>query len=221
MRLPLDVPIDIGRDPAAEAARRELAKAVYAQSRPSVTQQIVGWVVDHVLAAIARAASLAPGGSVGLVVLVGLLVLVVVVVLRRTGSVLRSGPAQDGRLFTGRPRTAAEYRAAADTAAAVGDWDEAVRQRFRAVVRSLEERDILEPRPGRTADEAAAEASRDLPLCADALRAAAYSFDDVAYGGRAQDQQADTALRELERQLAAARPLHQPQEPPAALVPVR
>ena len=55
---------------------------------------------------------------------------------------------------------------------------------MRAIVRSLEERALLDPRPGRTADEAAAEAGRALPAHADRLRAAARDFDDVTYGGR-------------------------------------
>ncbi len=203
--LPLDVPIDIGRDAAADAARQELSKAVYAADRPSLAQQVINWVLDHVLRTLAAVSSATPGGILGLVVLVALVVLVVFLVRRKTGPLRRAG-AGDVPLFVGRLRAAAEYRAAADSAAAAGDWDEAVRQRFRAVVRSLEERDILDPRPGRTAGEATADAARALPSCAAGLRDAARSFDDVAYGGRPSDQQADAQLRELDRQLAAARP---------------
>ena len=61
---------------------------------------------------------------------------------------------------------------------------------MRAIVRSLEERTLLDPRPGRTADEAAAEAGRPLPRHADRLRAAARTFDDVTYGGRTADEAA-------------------------------
>jgi hypothetical protein len=147
-----------------------------------------------------------PGGVVSLLGLLVVVGLVVLVIARRVGP-LRPGVLADVPLFVGRQRSAAQYRASADAAAAAGDWDEAVRQRFRAVVRSLEEREILDPRPGRTADEAAADAGRAMPSCADGLRAAARSFDDVAYGGRARDQGADADLRELDRRLAATRPL--------------
>ena len=81
-------------------------------------------------------------------------------------------------------RTAAELRAAADAAAARGDWSTAVLERFRAVVRSLEERALLDDRPGRTAHEAAEAAAARLPARAAELRRAARLFDDVCYGAR-------------------------------------
>lgn len=216
MRLPLQVPIDIGRDAAAAAARSELSKLVYAQQRPSVEQRVIRWLVDRVTGAIGAVAGVAFGSLLGMAVLLGLLAVVVAVVVRRTGP-MRGSATQETAMFVGRPRSAAEYRAAADAAAAVADWDEAVRQRFRAVVRALEERDVLDPRPGRTAGEAASEASLALPSCAQGLAAAAHSFDDVAYGGRAQDEQADEALRNLDSRLAAARPVHEPADLPSAL----
>jgi Domain of unknown function (DUF4129) len=220
VRLPLNVPIDIGRDTAAAAARTELSKPVYAQGRPSVEQRVIAWLVGKVAQAIGTLASVAFGSLLGVIVLVALLALVVVVILRRTGPMRRS-MREETTLFVGLARSAAQYRADADAAAAAGNWDEAVRQRFRALVRSLEERDILDARPGRTADEAATDAARALPSCAVGLRAAARSFDDVAYGARARDQHADAALRELDRQLAAARPVQEPHDLPAALAPAR
>jgi hypothetical protein len=80
--------------------------------------------------------------------------------------------------------TADEHRAAAERAATAGDLAEAVRERFRAVVRELEQRGVLDPRAGRTVDEVAQEAGTALPLVADDLRGAAVQFDDVWYGGR-------------------------------------
>ena len=96
-------------------------------------------------------------------------------------------PTSAAALFDDRPRSAAEHRAAAEAHAAQGHWNQAVQERMRAVVRSLEERALLDPRPGRTADEAAAEAGRTLPAHTDRLRAAARDFDDVTYGGRTAD----------------------------------
>jgi hypothetical protein len=202
----LDVPVDVGRGEAAAAARRELSKAVYADARPSIPQVVLTWVLQKLAELLSKAASAAPGGALGLVALLAIVALVAVVVIRRVGG-LRRAETDDVPVFVGRPRSAADYRAAADAAAAQGDWDEAVRQRFRAVVRSLEERDVLDPRPGRTADEAASDAARAMPSCAAGLRAAAQSFDDVAYGHRPRDQRSDDELRELDRRLAATRPL--------------
>jgi hypothetical protein len=176
------VPVDIGRDDAAAAARDELSRPEYAAHRPSLTQQVVDWVW-HVLGRILDAiTSVAPGGVVGLVVIALVLALVVVVVAFRVGP-LRTRAGADRVVFGGVTRSAAEHRADADRAAAAGDWDEAVRQRFRGLVRALEERDVLDQRPGRTADEAAADAARSMPASSSELAWAARRFDDVAYGG--------------------------------------
>jgi hypothetical protein len=78
---------------------------------------------------------------------------------------------------------------------------------MRAVVRSLEERALLDPRPGRTADEAAAEAGRTLPSHTDRLRAAAGDFDEVTYGGRSAGSDTYHRLTELDRDLERTKPV--------------
>ncbi|MGH8970009.1 MAG: DUF4129 domain-containing protein, partial [Actinomycetes bacterium] len=77
----------------------------------------------------------------------------------------------------------------------------------RAVVRGLEERSLLEPRPGRTADEAAAEGGAVLPDCARDLRQGAAIFDDVWYGGRAATAASHETLRRLDDRVRASRPV--------------
>lgn len=119
---------------------------------------------------------------------------------RRTST----GPAD---LFDDALRSAADHRTAADAHAAAGRWTEAVQERMRAVVRSLEERTLLDPRPGRTADEASAEAAASLPDHAEALRAAARAFDDVTYGGRPADADMYARLRTLDLTLTRTKPL--------------
>lgn len=80
---------------------------------------------------------------------------------------------------------AAEHRAAAEQAAARRDFDHALRERFRAVIRGMEQRGVLETRRSRTADETVTDASTVLPLeVSTELQPAARSFDEVVYGGR-------------------------------------
>ena len=79
-------------------------------------------------------------------------------------------------------------------------------ERLRATVRGLEERDLLDTRAGRTADEAAAEAGRALPTLADELRAAARTFDEVRYGGRTADAATDARLRTLDDAVRRTKP---------------
>jgi hypothetical protein len=59
--VPADPPIDIGRDEAADAAGRELAKAIYHADQGPV-ERIFGWIVERVADLLAMAAAVAPGG---------------------------------------------------------------------------------------------------------------------------------------------------------------
>jgi hypothetical protein len=137
----------------------------------------------------------ADGGWV--VILVGLLALGLFLALRRTGGVRRARPG-DAVVFVGRVRDAAEYRTASARAAAAGDFHGAVLDRFRAIVRTLEQRGVLDERPGRTADEAAAEAGSVRPELALGLRRGAGAFDEVAYGGRPGHREVYEALVRLD-----------------------
>lgn len=77
---------------------------------------------------------------------------------------------------------AALHRYNAEQAAGSGDWQEAIRERFRAVIGVLDERGLLPERRDRTADEAARDAGLLLPEHAEALSRSALAFDEVEYG---------------------------------------
>ncbi|MEU5097242.1 DUF4129 domain-containing protein [Streptomyces sp. NPDC020996] len=198
-------PVTTPRDPAREAARRELSKRMYHENDPSWLQRALNAFWDWVDKLLGSASTAAPGGTLGLVVIVVAVLAVLGALWWRLGTP-RRGPASAAALFDDRPRSAAEHRAAAEAHAAQGHWSQAVQERMRAIVRSLEERALLDDRPGRTADEAAAEAGRALPTHADRLRAAARDFDDVTYGGRRASEQSYHRIAELDRELERARP---------------
>ena len=77
---------------------------------------------------------------------------------------------------------AALHRHNAEQAAKGGDWQEAIRERFRAVIAVLDEQSLLPERKDRTADEAAHDAGELMPEHAAALQDAARAFDEVEYG---------------------------------------
>lgn len=201
-----DGPVTTPRTPAREAAERELSKREYHENDPGLLQRLFDWLWEHVTSLLSSAAQATPGGVVGLAVLACVVLLLLIALRLRLGR-LRPGPASgSGTLFDNRPRTAAEHRAAADAHAAADRWSEALKERMRAVVRSLEERALLDHRPGRTADEAASEAGQLLPGHADALRSAARSFDEVTYGERPADAAAYALVRDLDSALRRAAP---------------
>ncbi|MDT0381664.1 DUF4129 domain-containing protein [Streptomyces sp. DSM 42041] len=199
-------PVTTPREPARRDAERELSEPVYHRDDPSLLEQAVDWVWEKLGELLGSAVDVVPGGAVGVTVLVGALVLLVAALWARLGTPHRTtGPARPA-LFEDRPRTADEHRATADAHAAAGRWSEAVREAMRALVRSLEERTLLDPRPGRTADEAAHEAGRLLPAQAGALRDAAVAFDEDTYAGRAARQDTYRRIRDLDETLRRTTP---------------
>ncbi|MET8163215.1 DUF4129 domain-containing protein [Streptomyces sp. NPDC005329] len=198
-------PLTISRDPAREAARRELSKDLYHQNDPNLFQRALNTLWDWIGDLFGTASTAAPGGTLGLIVVILALAAVVGALWWRLGSPRRR-PTSASALFDDRPRSAAEHRAAAEAQAAQGHWNRAVQERMRAIVRSLEERALLDARPGRTADEAAADAGRTLPAHTDRLRAAARDFDDVTYGGRRATQQSYGRMAELDLDLERTKP---------------
>jgi hypothetical protein len=198
--------VTIPRDPAREAARHELSKRMYHQNDPSLLQRALDHFWNWVGRLFDSAASATPGGAAGLVVVIAAALAVLAALWWRLGTPHREPTSSAAALFDNRPRSAAQHRAAAEAHAAQGHWNQAVQERMRAVVRSLEERALLDARPGRTADEAAAEAGRALPAHRDRLHTAARDFDDITYGGRMATEQSYHHLTELDHDLESTRP---------------
>ncbi|PZT70562.1 hypothetical protein DN402_21130 [Streptomyces sp. SW4] len=198
-------PLTVPRDPAREAARRELSKRMYHENDPSWFERALDTFWDWVDDLFGAASSATPGGTLGLIVIILAVLAVLGALWWRLGTPRRR-PVSSAAVFDDRPRSAADHRAAADAHAAQGHWNQAVQERMRAIVRALEERALLDARPGRTADEAATEAGRALPAHADALRAAARDFDDVTYGGRTATQQSYRRIADLDRLLERSKP---------------
>jgi len=207
--------LDPSREVARDWARRELSDPSYARARPGWVQRLASWLLDR-LGELQVPDGLAPGRGLGLVLLLVLAALAVAVVLTRTGLARRgAGVGAAGSVLDDVRRGSGEHRELADRAAEQGRFDIAVRERFRAIARALEERTVLDERPGRTAREVAAEAGRALPTTADALGSAARVFDDVWYGGRPATAAHDDELRRVDRDVARARPMLEPAAGPS------
>lgn len=199
-----DVPVDPDSATARRWAREELADPVYHQQE-SLLARVIAWLRDR----LAEAQNSLAGLDVRMAaaVVTTIVVVAVVVVLLVAGPVRRARRVRESvEVFVDDERSAAELRAAADAAAAAGRWTEAVLDRFRSLLRGLEERAVLAERPGWTADEATAEASALLPSCEADLRRASRLFDDVCYGDRPATAADDAWLRDVDRHVTATRP---------------
>ncbi|BCB79744.1 hypothetical protein GCM10022251_40240 [Phytohabitans flavus] len=98
----------------------------------------------------------------------------------------------------------AAFVSLADRFAAQGRYAEAVRERHRAMVRELIERQVVEHRPGWTVAELAGAAARARPVVDAPLRAAGGVFSEVWYGQRPAGAQHDQRMRELADQMHRA-----------------
>ena len=199
-----DVPVVPDAETARRWATEELAEPIYHEG-PSLLERLLEWLGSLFDGAPDRLPLPSPA-VVALVVLV--VALVVGVAFWVAGPVRAARRPQRSVVVLGDDtRSAADLRAAADDAAARGDWAAAVLERFRAVVRSLEERAVLQDSPGRTAVEAAEAAGARLPGRTGDLRRAARLFDDVCYGHVAVDADADAWMRTLDAELGDTRPV--------------
>ena len=205
-----DVPVVIARDEARRRAVAELAKAKYGGTPEwmrDAAERAAQWG-ETLIEVFARLSRLRQGSGEG--VNWGFVIAVLVLLVAIGLVVWRVGLPRWRRRYGGATvdldaeRPAADYRSTSIGYAEAGDWTAAVRDRFRAVVRELEVRTILDVRPGRTAWEAAYSAARELPDCREPLRAGAEFFNAVMYGERTADQQSYAAMVELDDQVRTA-----------------
>jgi hypothetical protein len=173
----------ITRDGAREAARHELSKGIYHRNDEPWTVRVLHAVqrwLDHFFQTVSRHS---PGGGAGAIALLLLAAALLGFVWWRVGLVRRT-PAAARPVLEERARTSGDLLRDAEAAAVAGRWDDALIARKRALAMTVEERGLVDPRPGRTADELATEIATALPAAGEATRSAATVFDAVVYGKR-------------------------------------
>ncbi|WP_096290421.1 DUF4129 domain-containing protein [Mycobacterium ahvazicum] len=195
--------IDIDRDAAHQAAADELSKPIY--TKASATQQLMDWINELLYRLLQKTSSL-PGGWLTTAVLLTLLAIAIVVAIHTARRTMRSRRRGDYQLFEAAQLTAAQHRATAESYAAEGNWTAAIRHRLRAIARQLEETGVLNPAPGRTANELARDAGEVLPHLTGELPQAATAFNDVTYGEVPGTQSAYQMIADLDDHLRMRAP---------------
>ncbi|MDQ0768545.1 hypothetical protein QF031_001294 [Pseudarthrobacter defluvii] len=194
--------------PDAGEARRwaaeELAKPEYREAAPSWLDTLWRNFLDWLQSLDGSPGDAAPVPS-PVIALVIAAIIAAAVILARPRLNARARKARDvfEREVT---MSAVDYRNRAETAAGAGKWGDAVVDRFRAVVRSAEDRTILDPQPGRTADEAARALSVPFNSEAARLARAAALFDGIRFGNRAAGSSDYQEMVGLDAALEATRP---------------
>jgi hypothetical protein len=201
----------VTRQEGQQLARTELSKTIYHPGVP-ITERI-----EQAIERFLNGAGVSvPVGWWAIVALAALLVIAIAGVLAWIGPVRRSRSHALGPLLSSGQLSARDHRQNAERIAAAGDYAAAIIESVRAIAVELEERGVLEPRVGRTADEFAAEAGQPLPGHAAGLSEAARLFDDVRYGERAGTAAGYQQVRELDVAIRAARPVVAASAPPTS-----
>jgi hypothetical protein len=203
---PPGVPVAVGADQARQLAAAELAKPAYRAAEPGIVARAGQWLLARLEDLVTLLTGTRAGGAGGVLVVLAVVVVAVLVVRGRLGRTARSARVGAGALDpTG--VGADEHRRRAAEHEAAGRHDDAVREWMRALVRGLEERDLLVARVGRTAGEAAREVATTLPGAADAVADAARRFDETVYGGRPANPEAVAGVRAADETARATRPV--------------
>ncbi|WP_308249692.1 DUF4129 domain-containing protein [Sphaerisporangium fuscum] len=195
---------DIGREEARRKAVEELVKPEYQQE--SLPERVLRLIREFVDSLLDQAPGGVPGGVVALVVVILVVAGLVALIAWQARKATRSHRLGGEELFGARERTAEEHRAEAERLAGQSRWADAIRERLRAIARDLEHRAIVAPQPGRTADELAETAGRELPPFAVRLATAARLFDDVTYGEVPGTAEGYQTMAALDDDLRATRP---------------
>lgn len=197
-------PVLPDREEARRWAEEELAKPEYRDASPgwleNLWQSILEWLRSLDRGPSPDTAAAGPWIGVAIAVLIA-----AAIILARPRLNARAKGTRD--VFDADPTvSAAGYRQRAAAAASAGDWTAAVVDCFRALVRTAEDRNVLDARPGQTADEVAYELSRFFSTEARRLADAARTFDGLRYGNEPASEASYAAMLELDSALNSLKP---------------
>ena len=183
----LDPPVVPDAETARRWAEEELAGSEYSSGGGNWLMDAIEWLLG-VLSDTAEGAAkgLGPVGTAA-AVLVALAVLAGIAWIL-VGPLRRSRRAVTGGELFEDERTASALAGDAQRAAEAGDWASATAELYRALIRMLAERAVIDLSPGMTAHEAALATGAALPSLATTVMADADAFDRIRYGdGRASE----------------------------------
>lgn len=186
-------------DQIREAADDILSKPEYAEPTPSLLDRVVSWMTEQLGEALA--AIFGGGGNyvIGLIVLTlaitGIGFLLWRVMPRRR--LTRSAPVLHVETSSTPRAGRSEWLAQAAAAEAEGNWPEAVRARYRALVAGLVDRAEVDDQPGATSGEYQ-RSFHGGPVRAPLFDRATERFEAVWYGGDDADVDDSATLRELD-----------------------
>ena len=162
------------------AIERVLARPEYRHPAPSILGRLRNDAFDWVARALAHVV----GSGIGAWIAVAVIAALVSLVVWRLGSGVTRDPGGVVAVAGRRDRPAAAWRAEAEAHERSGEWRQAVRCRYRALVADLADRGLLHEIPGRTAGEYRSVLGASLPVAASTFLGVTELFEGAWYGGR-------------------------------------
>lgn len=194
-------------DEARRWAEDELANPRYADAKPTwfdlVARDIGRFLAD--LFSSDNGANIGPSALIIVTAVIVAALIAALIIWGRPRSSRAVRRARADLLGESDDRTAAQLRSDSERSARAGDWSTATILRYRAIARSLLERDLIDPAPGATAQSIARDASAVFSDEASALRRAAVAFDDVRYLGHPATEESYQDLSGTDERLRARR----------------
>ncbi|HZD74826.1 MAG TPA: DUF4129 domain-containing protein [Actinomycetota bacterium] len=186
------------RDPGQihRAVDEVLARREFRPAAQPLLDRIWSWIVTRIGELLAGLTATTAGSIIGLAIFASILLLLGLLAARFLRTMSRSAEVAAAVAAVPR-RSAAEWRAEAEAHEAAGQWRQAVRCRYRALVVDLASRGVVEEVPGRTSGEYRGEVSRNLPTASEAFTGATEVFDRAWYGRRPTGQGDAARFRDL------------------------
>lgn len=178
---PLDAP-PLTPD-AAEArkwAQEELAKTVYSQES-GLLQRFFSWLEEQ-LAQVFSTSGNANSSLFGSLLMLSLFVLAVILIALYFKGRFRSSINSKSTVLGHGDQASVDLFALANQSFNASDFNQGVLYLYRAIIKALAERNLLQEHPGLTAAEAGSLGGRCFPNQAQLFTQAAQLFDDTAYG---------------------------------------
>lgn len=172
-------------DEADRRADEILADARFQEPPKSLLDRVLEWIVEQLDKIQVPGFGAGAGGGSQIVVwiFVAVLILLAIFLISRTRLTRRVGRDDPDFLVDDEvARTEHEWLAEAERFEAAGQWKQALRCRFRALVATLIERGVVRDIPGRTTGEYRLEVGRNAPGVAPSFAGAAELFDRAWYG---------------------------------------
>lgn len=203
-RMAAEPPVLPGSDEARRWAEEELAKPEYRDATPGWLESLWDSLMEWLWSLDAGPGAGSPLAAAWIGIAIAVLIGAAIVLARPR---LNAKAKRAAEVFDADPTvSAAAYRGRAAAAAAAGNWDAAVVDCFRAMVRTAEDRNVLDARPGRTADEVVHNLAASFGAESQRLAEAARTFDGIRYGNESAGPDAYAAMLELDTALGSLRP---------------